>query len=68
MTVRWTKYNGFLAKLLEQSLKVLLRKECKIIDQIKIEIIASSLQILKGIVQKINISAKNINYKVSFIL
>jgi len=54
---------GILAKLLEKSIKILLRKECHKIGKIKIDITASSIQILKGIIQKIHIIAEEINYK-----
>ena len=54
---------GFLAKLLEQGIRILLKKECKEINNIKIDIISSSTQIIKGEIQEINIIAENINYK-----
>ena len=54
---------GILAKLLEKGIKILLEKECKEIDRIKINIIASSIQIIRGIIQKVNIIAEDINYK-----
>ena len=54
---------GILAKLLEQSIKFLLKKECKKISNIKIDIVASSIEIIKGIIRKINIRAEEINYK-----
>ena len=54
---------GILAKILETCLKILITKECKKIGKIKINIIASSIQIIKGIIQKIYIIAKDINYK-----
>ena len=54
---------GILAKLLEKGIKILLSKECKKIGEIKINIIASSIQIIKGIIKKIYIIAKDINYK-----
>ncbi len=57
------KEKGILAKLLERGIKIILIKECKRIGQLKIDIIASSLQILKGIIQKIHIFAKDITYK-----
>ena len=43
--------------------KILIKKECKQIKKIKIDIVASSIQIIKGIIQKITIIAKDINYK-----
>ena len=54
---------SILAKLLEQGLRILLIKECKKIGHLKINLIATSIQIIKGEIQKINIIAKDINYK-----
>ena len=54
---------GILAKLLEQCIRVLLIKECKNIRHLKINLIATSIQIIKGEIQKINIIANDINYK-----
>ena len=54
---------GILAKLLEKGIKILLRKECKKIDKVRVDIEASSIQIINGIIQKINIIAEEINYK-----
>ena len=63
MTSRQIKKKGIIAKLLEQGIRILLIKECKKISNIKINIISSSINILKGEIQKINIIAQNINYK-----
>ncbi len=57
------KEKGLLAKLLEQGIKLLLIKECKKINNIKIDIISSSSKILKGEIPRINIIAEDINYK-----
>ncbi|WP_269606247.1 hypothetical protein [Prochlorococcus marinus] len=54
---------GVLAILLEKCIRILLIKECKKISNIKIDIISSSTQIIKGEIQKITIIAENINYK-----
>ena len=54
---------GILAKLLEQGIRILLVKECKKIGNLKIDIIASSIQVIKGELQKVNIIANDINYK-----
>ena len=54
---------GILAKLLEQGIKVLLVKECQKIGFLKINIFATSIQIIKGEIFKIYIFAKDINYK-----
>ncbi|WP_413678213.1 hypothetical protein [Prochlorococcus sp. MIT 0916] len=63
MTSKRIREKGILAKLLEQGLRILLIKECKKISKIKIDIISSSNQIIKGELQKINIIAEDINYK-----
>ena len=63
MTSNRIKKTGILSKLLEQGIKIFLKKECKKIDNLKIDIIASSIQIIKGIIPKINIKASGINYK-----
>ena len=54
---------GILAKLLEQAIKIILNKECKKIGKLKIDIVSSSIQIFKGIIQKVIIIAEDINYK-----
>ena len=54
---------GVLAKLLEKGIKILIRKECKNIGEINIDIFATSIQIVKGVIQKIHIIAQEINYK-----
>ena len=54
---------GILAKLLEQGIRILLVKECKEISNVKIDIISSSTEIIKGEIQKITIIADDINYK-----
>ena len=54
---------SILAKLLEQGIRILLIKECKKIGHLKINLIATSIQIIKGEIQKINIIANDINYK-----
>ncbi len=54
---------GILAKLLEQGIRILLIKECKKISNLKIDIISSSSKVIKGEIEKINISAEDINYK-----
>ena len=63
MISKWTQGKGILAKLLEEGLRILLVKECKKIGNLKIDIIASSIQIIKGELQKVNIIANDINYK-----
>ena len=54
---------GMLAKLLEKGIEILVKKECKKIRKIEIEIHSSSIQIIKGIIKKIYIRAEGINYK-----
>ena len=63
MLAKGVKEKGFLAKLLEKGIKIWLKKECKKIAKIKIDIIATSIQIIKGIIQSIHINAEDINYK-----
>jgi hypothetical protein len=52
-----------LTKLLEQSIKIILVKECKKISNIKVDIDSGLAQIIKGEIRKINIIAEDINYK-----
>ena len=63
MTSKPIQEKGLLAKLLEKGIRILLKKECKEIGIIKIEIIASSIQIIKGVIKKIYINAIVIDYK-----
>jgi hypothetical protein len=63
MIVKRIKEKGILTKLLEQAIKILIIKECKKIRNLKIDIISTSTQIIKGEIKKINISAEDINYK-----
>ena len=63
MIYKQIEEKGILSKLLEKGIKILLKKECKKIGSLKIDIIASSIQIIKGIIKKINIIAEEINYK-----
>ena len=63
MIEKWIKKKGILTKLFEQGIKILLMKDCKNIRNLKIDIISTSTQIIKGEISKINISAEDINYK-----
>ncbi len=63
MIAKWIKENGILPKLLEKGINILVIKECKKIRNLKIDILSTSTQIIKGVIQKINISAEDINYK-----
>ncbi len=57
------KEKGVLALFLEKCIQIVLIKECKKISNVKIDIIATSFQIINGLIQKINIIAEDINYK-----
>ncbi len=63
MLSKQIQVKGILAKFLEQGIKILLIKECEKISNIKIDIISSSFQIIKGEIQRISIIAEDINYK-----
>ena len=63
MTSKQIHERGVLAKLLEQGTRILLTNECNSIGNIKVEIIASSIEIIKGKLQKVIINATGINYK-----
>ena len=63
MIAKWIKEKGILTKLFEQGIKILLIKECKKIRNLKINITSTSTQIIKGEIQRIEISAEDINYK-----
>ena len=63
MIAKWIKEKGILTKLLEKGIKFLVIKECKKIRNLKIDIHSTSTQIIKGVIQKINISAEDVNYK-----
>ena len=63
MSYERVQEKGILAKLLEQGIRLLLIKECRKIRNIKIDIIANSIQIIKGEIEKIYIIAEDIIYK-----
>ena len=63
MIAKWIKKEGIFTKLLEQGIKILLMKEFKKSRNLKINIMSSSAQLIKGEIQKIEISAEDINYK-----
>ncbi len=63
MTPQKIQGKGILVKLLEKSIEILLKKECKKIGKIEIDIIAKSIEIIQGIIQNIYIVAEEINYK-----
>ena len=56
MTPQKIQGKGILVKLLEKSIEILLKKECKKIGNLKIDITSNSIQIIRGELQKINIS------------
>ena len=57
------KDRGILAKLIEKGIEFFLRKECKEIEEININIYATSNNIIKGCINKINMIGKGVNYK-----
>ena len=63
MIAKRIKAKGILVNLLEKAIKILLIRSCKEITILKIDIISSTTQIIKGEIQKINIIAEDINYK-----
>ena len=63
MAAKLIQEKGILVKLLENGIRILVNKECKNISNLKIDIVSSSFQIIKGEINKINIIAQDINYK-----
>ena len=63
MAAKLIQEKGILVKLLENGIRILVIKECKKISNLKIDIVSSSFQIIKGEINKINIIAQDINYK-----
>ncbi len=63
MIAKRVNQKGIIVKLLEQVIRLLLIKECKKISNIKIDILSNSTQVIKGEIQRINITAEDINYK-----
>ena len=63
MTHKRIQGKGILARLLENGIKILLKKECKRIGNLKIDIVANYLEIIKGIIHRVHIIAEDINYK-----
>ena len=66
MAAKRIQTKGILVKLLEKGIRILVIKECKKIRNLKIDIVSSSFQIIRGEIQKINIFAEDINYKEFF--
>ena len=63
MIIKPIQDKGLLARLLEKGIEILLKKECKKIGEVEIDINASSIEIIKGLIREVNIIAKEINYK-----
>ncbi|WP_269613379.1 hypothetical protein [Prochlorococcus marinus] len=63
MAAKLIQEKGILVKLLENGIRILVIKECKKISNLKIDVVSSSFQIIKGEINKINIIAQDINYK-----
>jgi len=63
MIAKRMQEKGILVNLLEKGIRILLIKSCKKIRILKIDIVSSTTQIIKGEIQKINIIAEDINYK-----
>ena len=63
MSYKQIQNKGLLSKFLEQGIKILLKTECKKINNLKIDIIASSLQIIRGKINKVYIFAEDVDYK-----
>ena len=61
MVERQHQEKGILAKLLEKGIRLLLKKECKKVGELKIDIFASSIQIIKGIIKLISTVINKIN-------
>ena len=57
------KEKGILSNLVEKGIEILLKNECNKIGKIKIDIEASSKQILKGSIRRMFIQADGVNYK-----
>jgi len=63
MIIKPIQDKGLLARLLEKCIEILLKKECKKIGEVEIDINASSIEIIKGLIREVNIIAEEINYK-----
>ncbi len=57
------KKKGILPKLIEKGIEIFLRKECKLIKNININISSSNREIIKGEINKMRITAEKVNYK-----
>ena len=63
MSLKRIQNKGILVKLLEKGIRIVIIKKCKKISNLKIDIISSSFQIIKGEIQQINVIAEDICYE-----
>ena len=54
---------GILSKVIKKVIEILLKKECKMIKNININVSSTNQEILKGEINLIKITAENVNYK-----
>ena len=57
------KKKGFLSKVIEKSIELFLKKECKTIKNININISSSNRELIKGEINQMKITAEKVNYK-----
>ncbi len=57
------KKKGLFSNLLENGTKILLKKQCKKIGHLTIDITARPIDLIKGFIKKFYIKAKDINYQ-----
>ncbi len=60
------KTKGVLAKLIEKGIEIFLKRECKAINSININIFSDNSEIIKGVINQMEITAKEVNYKELF--
>ena len=63
MIAKLIQEKGILGKLVEKAIRAFLINECRKINILKIDIVSTTIQIIKGEIQTINIIAEDINYK-----
>ena len=68
MIVKQIKQKGILTKFLEQGIKILIIKECKKIINLKIDIISTSTQIIKGEIKKSTFPLRILIIKIFFLM
>ncbi len=54
---------GVLSKLIEKGIEIFLKKECRMIKNININISSSNREIIKGEINEMKITAEEVNYK-----